>query len=359
MILHILPDNTLMGTFTHNIQLLSNGGNAFVSPKWDHELHNHHLHESAQIVRWNSKELNNILVDSKYSRIVFHYLSLECIDLLNSNMTLPTVEWVFWGSDYFRFTSQKLLDSHTAQLQKQNKWAKRFYELKKMAADKSFDGLKYAFPKKQKFHTAIQRISSIYHFSSDDISDLLQNFSHITFKKFLYPLPQFQDINVSKKSQILLGNSADPTNNHLDVLERIQQTQYADHKVLIPLSYGNPIYAKSFIKLAKKRFGHKLQFLTELLPPKDYYSLIGQSELAIMGHKRSQALGNYIPLLYNDIPVFTHTNHGIYKFFNRSGVAIQDINMLDQSVTTDNRSTIQSLYSASSDYYYLNYFNDK
>src|SRR5690606_29664970 len=61
----------------------------------------------------------------------------------------------------------------------------------------------------------------------------------------------------SSSINILVGNSADPTNNHIEVLEYLKQFKIQNINIYTPLTYGNKIYAKSVINKGIEIFGDK------------------------------------------------------------------------------------------------------
>jgi dTDP-N-acetylfucosamine:lipid II N-acetylfucosaminyltransferase len=48
---------------------------------------------------------------------------------------------------------------------------------------------------------------------------------------------------------ILVGNSATPTNNHVEVFKLLSDLDLRGHKVIAPLSYGDERYRDAIIKL--------------------------------------------------------------------------------------------------------------
>lgn len=95
-----------------------------------------------------------------------------------------------------------------------------------------------------------------------------------------------EDINV------LVGNSADPTNNHLEIFDKIEK--YKDDKIIIhcPLSYGDYSYALGIIEEGKRRFGDKFRPIVDVMPFDEYKKFLCSIDIAVFNHDRQQAMGN-------------------------------------------------------------------
>lgn len=139
------------------------------------------------------------------------------------------------------------------------------------------------------------------------------------YKEYDVPHKQHSGIN------ILVGNSADPSNNHLDVFDKLEAFKGQDIKIYAPLSYGNPDYAKSIIRQGKQRFGDKFEALTEHMPFNHYLEFLGKIDIAIFNHKRQQAMGNTITLLGLGKKLFMRSNVTQWDFFKSHGIAVYDI----------------------------------
>lgn len=96
----------------------------------------------------------------------------------------------------------------------------------------------------------------------------------------------------NKHINILVGNSADPTNNHLEIFNKIER--YKDDKIIIhcPLSYGDSSYASVIIDEGKRLFGDKFLPVIDVMPFDEYKDLLCSIDIAIFNHDRQQAMGN-------------------------------------------------------------------
>lgn len=121
------------------------------------------------------------------------------------------------------------------------------------------------------------------------------------YECFLYPLTLFEDIknNLFSKNElyILIGNSADPTNNHIDILNKLEKYKNKNIKLLAPLSYGDKIYAQKVKEKGEKIFGEKFVGITEFMEHTEYLKFLSCIDIGIFAHDRQQGLGNIYRLL--------------------------------------------------------------
>lgn len=138
------------------------------------------------------------------------------------------------------------------------------------------------------------------------------------------PLPnlEFKSLTIN----ILLGNSADPSNNHIELLEKI--LPYRDRNICIyaPLSYGNrERHAQQVIEIGKKWFGEKFKPITELMPFTQYLALLGKIDIAAFNHRRQQAMGNTITLIGLGKKVFIRNDVTPWGMLSEKEIAIFNI----------------------------------
>lgn len=120
---------------------------------------------------------------------------------------------------------------------------------------------------------------------------------------------------------IFLGNSSSATNNHLEALDLLQNLDLGDRKVITPLSYGCPKYAKAITREGKRLLPDHFMPLTDFLPIEEYNKIISRCGIVIMNHYRPQAIGNIIASLYLGAKVFLNDTD-IYRYFKHLGCHI-------------------------------------
>ncbi len=150
---------------------------------------------------------------------------------------------------------------------------------------------------------------------------------------FMYPSNLYKDYNIQLKTHdtinIQIGNSADPTNNHLDILEKLQKYKDENIKIFAPLSYGNMEYAQEIADKGKELFGEKFVAMVDFMPFEKYLDFLGEVDIAIFAHKRQQAMGNTITLLGLGKKVYLDSETVQFDFFRKHDVAIFDVKNID------------------------------
>jgi dTDP-N-acetylfucosamine:lipid II N-acetylfucosaminyltransferase len=132
----------------------------------------------------------------------------------------------------------------------------------------------------------------------------------------------FKDESLSiSGDNILLGNSASPTNNHLEAIDMLAKLNIKHRQVCIPLSYGSAAYANSVIEYAKKVIPDNHKPITGFLPLQEYNLLLANCGIVIMNHYRQQAVGNVLAALFLGAKVFLN-NTTLYHFLKRIGCII-------------------------------------
>lgn len=122
-------------------------------------------------------------------------------------------------------------------------------------------------------------------------------------------------------SDILLGNSASPTNNHLEGFDLLQKFDLGEKTIFAPLSYGYPRYRRAIISRGKNLFPNNFFPITSFLPLEEYNQILSRCGIVIMNHYRPQAMGNIIASLYMGAKVFLN-NTDAYRYFKKLGCHI-------------------------------------
>ena len=125
---------------------------------------------------------------------------------------------------------------------------------------------------------------------------------------------------------IQIGNSADPSNNHYEILDKLKPFKDQDIHIYAPLSYGNEKYAEKLISYAKKIFGHKFIPIVDYMTLEDYLMFLSKINIAIFAHDRQQAMGNIINLLCQGKTVYLRNTVTPWSLFKDIGIEVLDFN---------------------------------
>jgi len=143
-------------------------------------------------------------------------------------------------------------------------------------------------------------------------------------------------------SNIWLGNSATPENNHLEALARLAEFPLGTSKVICPLSYGNASYAERCSAAAEKILPGRMQILREFMDRNDYNRLMLSCPVVIMNHWRQQAVGNVLTALWLGARVYMSEKSTVYRHFANLGILIFTV---EKDLQVNNPHALQALSS--------------
>ncbi len=118
---------------------------------------------------------------------------------------------------------------------------------------------------------------------------------------------------------------------------------YKDDNIIIycPLSYGIFLeYRDKVIKMGKDLFGEKFVPMTEFMKLDEYLFFINTIDLAIFNHKRQEAMGVILHLLYYGKVVYMNKNSTSFKSFKCRGFKVFDNDL----IKTDGLFTKRDVY---------------
>ncbi len=212
--------------------------------------------------------------------------------------------WVYWGGDIYAFK------------EKNRNIKSRFYELCRRIIIKNLKNISGFL------YEDFEVIKKVYH-------------TKASYTKIIYPLPvdflmlekaliESQPTKNTVKT-ILAGNSADPSNNHIELFKSLEGFKDENIEIICPLSYGpDKDYTSLVIKEGQRIFGDKFKPLTQFLNTSEYSKILLQVDVAIMNHKRQQGLGNLSSILWLGKKVFVRSDTTSYNYFKSEGITVFD-----------------------------------
>ncbi len=252
----------------------------------------------------NFREIFNLILSANQSKkIILHSIfPFRIIQLLFFQpWLLKKCTWIVWGGDLYYY-----------------KYGKQTKDYKKVETFRRF---------------SIKRFSHIvtYNDSEFNLAKKWYNTSAKPIYSFFYPSNFFRETNIStQKSNIIniqIGNSADPSNNHHLILNKLRNYSKVNKlKIYCPLSYGDKEYAKKIIKIGFEIFGEKFEPITQIMSLEKYLEHLLKIDIAIFAHERQQAMGNIITLLSYGKKVYIRDDITSWDYFKDLGIKVYSVN---------------------------------
>jgi hypothetical protein len=174
----------------------------------------------------------------------------------------------------------------------------------------------------------LNRLDYLCHWNIEDTKRISNAYGEeVQHVDFFYDLglrqivPAFSDQS-SGENIIWLGNSATPTNNHLEALSGLRHFNQYDWKLYVPLSYGQSWYADQVVLKGKELIGDKFIPLLDFIPLNRYLELLANIDVVIMNHHRSQAGANIFCMIYMGKKVFLSKDSSIYNLLSAHGIKV-------------------------------------
>lgn len=254
-----------------------------------------------------------------------HALPIKYFNLFSSRIRLVWLsvgyDLYYWPHKQCPFINLKLYHKETSKLL-WNGWKNYITELRSL--------LYYLRIEKKMYEDAISRVDFFSSVIPEEYLMIKKNsFFRASYLEFMYGFIRKDDIkknNEMNSSNILIGNSCDPSNNHIDVLKKLYKMRLNDIHIYMPISYGGtPSYKESVKKTGKRLFGDNIHYLDDFLSYDEYKNIVSSCGTFIFCHERQQALGNIYIGIINGAKVFMSDTSILYKHLVGKGFRIYSI----------------------------------
>ncbi|GEO19534.1 TDP-N-acetylfucosamine:lipid II N-acetylfucosaminyltransferase [Cyclobacterium qasimii] len=278
----------------------------------------------------SKKYFLNDFIPKNEDIVIFYFLHLNNITFLlkRKNCKFRKI-WIGYGADYYYYLLNER-SFHSLYLKITQELFYSFnghYFLKRIALtfyQKIFFLIK-VMPALKTLNYFAPIIPNEFSIIKDKYPSLKFDYLDFTFGDVSFLI---QNSNFQNGENILLGNSATFSCNHLDILESINHLKFSN-KIVIPLSYGNGKYRDFLIDYIPKNYNNlNFEILGKFLPLNEYNQILNQCGFAIMPHLRQQGMGNIYSLLYSGTKLFLFKKNPVYNFLKDMGVYFHSIEEL-------------------------------
>lgn len=331
MILHLLSDDSFSDYVIDQFENQIPGQNEYIVFKWNSDKKISFIKNSnrVNIIQEESKNLYDYCSNlSRFKAIITHNLSTPSQEkIVLAAPDFVKIAWVFWG---FEVYNRK--ENHTFFLGRLTKKVEYHYWIKsKLKGILNF--LKTSQKSDQVFLVNARSYQKVDYCLTHLREDYLyaKNFFKADFKFLWYNYFSIDKTLGNLKNEkingnnILVGNSATLSNNHLEAFKVLKSLDLGNQKIIVPLSYGNNKYASHIIKKGEKLFGNQLMPLLTYIDRQQYNSILQSCSIVIMYHYRQQALGNIITSLWLGAKVYLSERTTTFSYFKRLGIHIYSI----------------------------------
>jgi dTDP-N-acetylfucosamine:lipid II N-acetylfucosaminyltransferase len=244
-------------------------------------------------------------------KIVLHGLthSRLIIPLYLQRWLLPKAYWVIWGKDLYTYKNPV------------RTWSWKLKEFFRRPVIRSMGHLVTYVPGDvelaRQWYGATGRLAHCILYPSNQFNELA-----------LAPVPH-EGVNV------LIGNSADRSNHHAEILQAL--LPWRDHGIHItaPLSYGDARHADEVTDLGRQMFGAQFTALRDFMPYADYLRLLSTVDIAVFNHDRQQGMGNIISLLGLGKTVYMRPGTTSWAALTALGAQVRTIDNFDLALMSE------------------------
>jgi dTDP-N-acetylfucosamine:lipid II N-acetylfucosaminyltransferase len=302
-----------------------------------------HYHSQRFRSRWIARDL------AAADCVVVHLMSSRFAPALRHVRADCLVVWIAGGGDYMPLIEPRLgslLLPSTARLVGGLQPTPRHGRLRR-AWDRLMSGLRS--PHRAPAVVSVAERIDVFSANPADARLLREVLPSLRAVHHLIPSFTVEDIFAASKGamagpDVLLGNSASPTNNHLEAFSLLRERLPAGGAVVAPLSYGKAPrgYVRAVVEAGSAALDTRFEPITGWLPIEAYNSRIAGCGWVFMNHRRQQAVGNICAALYRGATVYMRRDNLMYGFFTELGVCLLAIEALE----ADPAAPLQSLTAA-------------
>ena len=181
-----------------------------------------------------------------------------------------------------------------------------------------------------------------------------QNYVNQLYPTALYKEIEFKEIEkVEEVINIQIGNSANPSNNHYEILDKLFKVKSnKEIRIFCILSYGGTEkYVKSVIEYGNKLFGKNFIPIVDFMTFEEYLKYVSNIDIVIFAHKRQQGVGNLIAFLSMKKTIVLRSDVTTYESYIENGIRVKSFENLDKlekfdkKVLENNKKIAKEIYS--------------
>lgn len=352
LIVHIATDEKFINSAYEQFESLDGIENKFyiLVDDINEKLKYVKLQENMFLVQHQTSKLRELSKSIVNSNLVcFHSFNYPSSIIINSLPRSHKTLWMFFGFEIYNntdfFRKKEMLGSNTYSVYESQIVSLGIKnKIKKVLRAPYYKFIKKSDLPLKELIKGIKRadyLGILYKEEYDLVKDKIRtNIEH--FKFTYYPIEKMvtnPETFVSGKN-ILLGNSASYTNNHLEAFEILSHFNLNNHKVITPLSYGDENYRTIIESEGKRLLKSNFEALVNFMPLHKYNNYIQSCSIVVMNHYRQQAVGNVLTMLWMGAKVYLDKRNTLYHYLKRINVIVFEVT---KDLNPDNPSALLPL----------------
>lgn len=259
----------------------------------------------------------------KYRQLIINYFDIHAAELVNRIKRKDVaIIWVLWGADLYTlpFFWNKLYDAFAANVLQVSRWnhMRKMYRLWKRRVRWGTKDHRY-------FYSAMRKTTHCATLVDHDV-ELVRNYLNPHVGQIPLSFSGLEDFasakDLPKNSTIQIGNSGDPANNHVEMLQLLKSLNVRN-PLFMPVPYGSRTYLDVLPSAVEALFTHEqLELQTAMISKEAYFERLASTGFAVMGHRRQQAFANIAALCYFGTKVFLREENPLLKTFRAWGLYV-------------------------------------
>lgn len=255
-----------------------------------------------------------------YDMVILYYLNGIKIDIALQMPKGIIMVWRFFGSELYSLIPHRI---YSATTQRYIRLGSRTQRIKKQIKSR----LIKTYPRALPIIRAVERIDYFigvyqeeYEYLKDigfDLPDfILKNINKETF---------FRDsLNFYKQPYVIVGNSRNKANNHLDILKGLDKISNNTLSVKMFFSYGpEDKYTQAIRHFVQNR--DWIMLIEEFLEKDGFQNIYGNAAALVINSYRQMALGNIFTAIGTGTKIYLSKKNSTYAFFLNNDIRVFSI----------------------------------
>ena len=253
---------------------------------------------------------------------------------LNENVK---VIWRFFGTELYNKIPKYVFTTQTTEVKKKNTFNSPLIRTFKASILKKNQQVKYQTTLKIEFEGAVRRANYFLGLSDTEYQFLKERWPELPpFLQNPFPQMKSNEDSESISNDIILGNSRNDYNNHLDILDIIENSKssvYYNYHLMFNYGKDNT-YAKAVRERAVKL--EQVKVIEEFLPIEEFRELYKSISAFVLNGHRQMAMANVFQALRNNVKIYLNEKNVILDWLRKEGFLVYTIDDFASDIENNN-----------------------